>query len=504
MKKNCLFKYSCLLLLCFGIYSCDGTDSSEDSVQENLSPTIVEAMNYLKTTELSLPDMHQTLRVNTRSVMEGTKPKSRTVVPDWSSLQTYCDEYEDVLLFQLKENAEPLSGFVYTRVKGKVERLLAVSTSKLALWKVQGKLVGRVITYLPDRKFLKDGHKVTELGYKLQGSTYTGLCLVSTLDGTFLYGDKYNRGHHVFHFVSNQQKIGNIKTRSAVLPEIDSVHTDHIYIALFSESDAVQPQLAYSAVEEDDFTCSFCGRPASQCTCVIITPGGGTAYCPLCGAPIGYCNCFSGGSTGGNTGGNQGGDSVSGESGGGSSIGGGGSSSSGDSGTQSEIKSAINISYAAKDFPGYGANGMDCYKLSDYILNKMLSDYVKPGVSYFIRKADENGSVRYTGTAKEAFNIINQHLDTDRPIKAGVDYKKGGNQSDNLTDHWIVINGRGYDMVKQQYYFTYIETGRYKESAAAAVGDNRLYYDEARMTISGKKWNGKQTYNLVQIKKNKK
>lgn len=338
MKKNCLFKYSCLLLLCFGIYSCDGTDSSEDSVQENLSPTIVEAMNYLKTTELSLPDMHQTLRVNTRSVMEGTKPKSRTVVPDWSSLQTYCDEREDVRLFQLKENTEPLSGFVYTRVKGKVERLLVVSTSKLALWKVQGELVGRIITYLPDRKFLKDGHKVAELGYKLQGSTYTGLCLVSTLDGTFLYGDKYDRGRSVFHFVSNQQKVQNIKTRSTVVQEKKSVCTDHIYIALFSESDAVQPQLAYSAVEEDDFTCSFCGRPASQCTCVIITPGGGISYCPLCGAEIGHCGCFTGGGNiGGNTGG---GDGTSGESGGGTSIGGGstgGGSTGGSSGGEEEF-----------------------------------------------------------------------------------------------------------------------------------------------------------------------
>lgn len=342
MKKYCLFKYSFLLLLCFGICSCDDTDSSENSMQENLSPIIVEAMNYLKSTDLSLPDMHQTLRVNTRSVREGTKQKSGAIVPDWSSLQTYCDEHEDVRLFQLKGNAKPLSGFVYTRVKGKVERLLAVSTSKLALWKVKGKLVGRIITYLPDRKFLKDGHKVAELGYKLQGSNYTGLCLVSTLDGTFLYGDKYDRGRHVFHFISNQHKVPKIKTRNASLQEKDSVCTNHIYIALFSESDAAQPQLAYSAVEEDDFTCDICGRPASQCTCVIITPGGGTAYCPLCGIPIGYCNCLSGDGWNEVT---PGGDSGSGESGGGSSIGGGstgggstGGSSTGGSSSGEEFK----------------------------------------------------------------------------------------------------------------------------------------------------------------------
>lgn len=339
MKKYCLFKYSCLLLFCLGICSCDDTDSSEDSSLENLSPIIVEAMNYLKTTDLSLPDMHQTLCANTRSATDLAKQKSSAIAPDWSTLQTYCDEYEDVRLFQLEENTKPLSGFVYTRVKGKVERLLSVTTSKLALWKINGKLVGRIITYIPNRKFLKDGHKIAELGYKLEGSTYTGLCLVSTLDGTFLYGDKYDRGRHVFHFISNQQQVGNLKTRSAALPDKDSVCTDHIYIALFSESDAVQPQLAYSTVEEDDFTCSFCNRPASQCTCVIITPGGGTAYCPLCGAEIGHCGCFNnGGNIGGNT---EGSESTSGESGGGSSIGGGstgGGSTGGDSSGEEGFK----------------------------------------------------------------------------------------------------------------------------------------------------------------------
>lgn len=103
-----------------------------------------------------------------------------------------------------------------------------------------------------------------------------------------------------------------------------------------------QPQLAYSAVEEDDFTCDICGRPASQCTCVIITPGGGTAYCPLCGIPIGYCNCLSGDGWNEVT---PGGDSGSGESGGGSSIGGGstgggstGGSSTGGSSSGEEFK----------------------------------------------------------------------------------------------------------------------------------------------------------------------
>ena len=84
-----------------------------------------------------------------------------------------------------------------------------------------------------------------------------------------------------------------------------------------------------------------------------------------------------------------------------------------------------------------------------------------------------------------------------------MDYRNGGNQSDHLTDHWIVINGRGYDNVKQQIYFNYIETGRSKDAASMAVGDNRLYYNADEGTISGPKWTNKQIYNVVQIRPNK-
>ena len=68
-------------------------------------------------------------------------------------------------------------------------------------------------------------------------------------------------------------------------------------------------------------------------------------------------------------------------------------------------------------------------------------------------------------------------------------------------DHFVVITGRGYDETKQQYYYTYIETGRSKNQAnAAASNSNRLYYDEQKGTFTGEKWTKKETYNLVQIR----
>lgn len=95
-------------------------------------------------------------------------------------------------------------------------------------------------------------------------------------------------------------------------------------------------------------------------------------------------------------------------------------------------------------------------------------------------------------------------MDAGRPIKVGVDYKDGGNRSDNLTDHWVVITGRGYDSKKEQYYFTFIETGRSKNKAHDAVSGNRLYYDPKQDKITGERRIREGTmYTVVQVRPNK-
>ncbi|WP_288088005.1 hypothetical protein [Bacteroides acidifaciens] len=343
MRKLFLFAQVFLPLSCLCFYSCENTDNTEGVEQEELPPETIEAMNYLKTKELSLPDMHQTSShptVSTRSAMAVPKTlteKKAMILPDWSSLQTYRDEREDVRLFSLKDTKTPLSGFVYTRIKGKEERLLAVSTSKLALWKVKGRLIGRIITYLPDRKFLKAGHDIKELGYKLEGSEFSGFCLVSTLDGKFLYGDKYEKGQHLFHFMHNpnifNHKTNNKTNAPAATAENENLETSRIYIALFTESSSIQSLTTYSDIEEDNFICSFCGLPADSCTCITITPGG--VRCPICGALWGSCSCLSDGNEPENGGNNGSNDDYEGPSGGGSGTGSsGGGNSGGNSGSE--------------------------------------------------------------------------------------------------------------------------------------------------------------------------
>ena len=175
----------------------------------------------------------------------------------------------------------------------------------------------------------------------------------------------------------------------------------------------------------------------------------------------------------------------------------------GDGGSSSPtIKANVRIEYKASDFPGYGYNNMDCFKLANYILKKALGQTVSDLKSYAIKIAGANAfATKYS--IEKIISLIDDHLDNNRPIKVGVDYKKGGNTSDGVTDHWIVINGRGYDSVKNQYYYIYIETGRSSERASSAVGDNRLYYYEDNGIISGYKYDGISIYILNQIRTNK-
>ena len=83
----------------------------------------------------------------------------------------------------------------------------------------------------------------------------------------------------------------------------------------------------------------------------------------------------------------------------------------------------------------------------------------------------------------------------------GVDHTPGTTYNTVLTtDHFVVVYARGYDEVKRQYYYNYIETGRSQESASKAYEDKwRLYYNPSDKSFKGKSYNAKRNYQIVQI-----
>lgn len=345
MTKKRLLK--CIgLLLPFLWISCADNDPSQKAEQIQ-QPVVVEAINYMKDKGLSALDMNKTFRKSTLILITRGNDKSEEFVPDWSTLQTYCDEYNDVRMFLLKSKS-PVSGFVHTRINGKVTEQIAAATSKLVLWKIGGNLVGRIFTYIPDKKFLLESkNSITTLGYQLEGSDFSGICLVSTLDGIFVYGDKYDEGQHLFHFMPNLNHAnGGNHNHFDEQPQSDLLNY-HVFFELLTEKNSIETRTAYSMKESSGIKCSVCGKLVDSCgDHVIIKPDGLT--CPLCGAPWHNLMCAQGGGTtggggttpdGGTTPG--GGTSPGGTPGGGGTTGGGTTSGGGTTGGEDQSDTSV-------------------------------------------------------------------------------------------------------------------------------------------------------------------
>ena len=101
-----------------------------------------------------------------------------------------------------------------------------------------------------------------------------------------------------------------------------------------------------------------------------------------------------------------------------------------------------------------------------------------------------NGKMTYYGNPNEnykrAIDCIDRHLNAGRPIIVGVNHDLDlGYNGDKTTDHFVIITGRGYDSNKGQYYYTYIETGRFPghENEACDTQKNRFYHDSKNCTL---------------------
>ncbi len=83
---------------------------------------------------------------------------------------------------------------------------------------------------------------------------------------------------------------------------------------------------------------------------------------------------------------------------------------------------------------------------------------------------------------QEALNMINDHLDMDRPIIVGTNWKKGhtGN-ADGTTDHWIIIIARDKDDKGIFYRFYDPQT---TQKIIGTSNENKLYLQKDK-TLEG-------------------
>ena len=128
-------------------------------------------------------------------------------------------------------------------------------------------------------------------------------------------------------------------------------------------------------------------------------------------------------------------------------------------------------------------------------------------VIYLVRENDEHTALENYGdnvddNYRNAVECINEHLNDDRPIIAGVDHSLGGVINDGTIDHFVLIVGSGYDEELDRNYYIYVETGTDSENKGMNYENNRLYYDpEEGMFIDEEDRKGREL-TLVEIRPN--
>lgn len=97
------------------------------------------------------------------------------------------------------------------------------------------------------------------------------------------------------------------------------------------------------------------------------------------------------------------------------------------------------------------------------------------------RAEDRDGRVvpRATGVA-HARRYIDAELEAGRPVVVGVSYRKANYNADGITDHFVIIVGRGTD--SDGPYYRYHQPGR-KDPRQGAAPRNKLRIDPSTRNL---------------------
>lgn len=127
------------------------------------------------------------------------------------------------------------------------------------------------------------------------------------------------------------------------------------------------------------------------------------------------------------------------------------------------------------DFFGYSSSDpTGCFRRASEMLQAAGYRTVGPDHADVIQmtQADSTDSLQIQDNIQDGITLINEHLDNNIPIMVGVDYHDGhpGN-SDETTDHWLVIVGRTTN--NNQTCYLYYDAQTSHESVGTSI-DNKL------------------------------
>lgn len=265
----------------------------------------------------------------------------------WDSIQVYRERNYTTYIYAISPT-KPLFGFAHTSLETENRATLYTAYFKLAIRIAIDTIYSSVFTYMPEYKYLrKKGNKISMLGWDLDGTSYSGIFLVSDLDGTFHFGKKYDNGVLKMYFFPYKSHT----TTHSTLQNLGIEEDINVCLDLFDASKADVQGMSYYAFEPGgssnnggstggnlgggSYKCSRCGKSVDACNCNL-----GITVCRICGKSIDKCTCYTvacslckknpcvcgKGETGGTDNGSSGGGSGSGSSGGNSGGGNMGSS----------------------------------------------------------------------------------------------------------------------------------------------------------------------------------
>jgi hypothetical protein len=154
----------------------------------------------------------------------------------------------------------------------------------------------------------------------------------------------------------------------------------------------------------------------------------------------------------------------------------------------SQIKSII----PASDFQTQETG--ECYKACVAIMKNFDSNYTEQYNLWAL--ATKNGTTSNFYIHKECYEkaivALNNLLENGNPVIVGVNYLDVGGNFDGVTNHWVVINGRGTD--SKGVYYTYYEVAQ-SSDLGTSTERNRFYFtsdgylEALNPTVNSKKYN---------------
>lgn len=259
--------------------------------------------------EMSMPDMVKTLgKSQTRAA--GAAPQTLAAgsfTIDWEAAQSLHEEDGTVLLvpIKMKQNMA-IWRFTVINNKRKAEQTPMHSVLYVKKFSRTGNIMGRVLSYAPSRQYIKRHPKYKKKieWYNPDHTDYSGLLLISSLEGTLFHGFNYENGRRQFMFRPNthahEHSHGHESapvTRTLALPDscqynhatapqTETIHSTVFNMRMISSASAIN---TYSLNNETSgqIYCSFCGKLVDDCECLIVDGD----VCDDCGKVIENCIC---------------------------------------------------------------------------------------------------------------------------------------------------------------------------------------------------------------------